>query len=318
MRYKENKNMPVRTFYFLGIGHNFDNWCVDAEETPKFRVGLRHGMTQPFEGEFLHYRFQVTDGNGDDILGFYPATVTSPHYENTVFALGKWADPDVLPQNMQEFANIRRSNHPSTPTPSAHETGSPVNSYWKNDNQGSFPQIFQSTSNTSALDLRLSFADLADAGSRQLYALSPDHFYNLPKDTFDLDDRYTITAWAENVAGQRISDFAFISFKVQEVLTVNNAYSNLQPLAIRRQRSKRTDSSRGPVYQLFRKADTFPTDQVILTGANTSDETEYSGNILASAELPNFYNEQDTTTRVNTSCMDLYRAVPVRRWNCNW
>ena len=293
MMYKKNNNLPVGTFYFLGFGHNFDNWYVDSEETPRFWVGLRHGLAQPYEGEFLHYRLQITDAHGDDVLGFYPATVSSPDYENTIFALGKWADTDVQPQNMAEFANIRRSNHPNTPTPAAHETVSPVNFYWDNDDLGNYPQMFESASDTSALGLRLSFADLADAGTRGLYAHSPDHIYNLPVDTFDLDDRYTITAWAENVAGQRISDFAFITFKVREVLTVNNAFSNLQPLAIRQQRSQRPDPSSGPVYKLFRKAATFPADHVILTAANTADESEYSGDVVASAELPLFYNEQE-------------------------
>ena len=132
----------------------------------------------------------------------------------------------MQPQNLAEFANIRRSNHPNTPTPAAHETVSPVNFYWDNDDLGNYPQMFESASDTSAFGLRLSFADLADAGTRGLYAHSPDHIYNLPVDTFDSDDRYTITAWAENVDVERISDIAFITFKVREVLTVNNAFSN--------------------------------------------------------------------------------------------
>ena len=136
MMYKENNNQPVGTFYFLGFGHNFDNWYVDVEETPKFWVGLRHGLAQPNEGEFLHYRLQVTDGNGDDILGFYLATVTTPDYENTIVSLGDWADTDVQPENMVAFGNIRRSNHPHTPTPAAHETVSPVKHYWENKAAG--------------------------------------------------------------------------------------------------------------------------------------------------------------------------------------
>ena len=243
MMYKENNNQPVGTFYFLGFGHNLDNWYVDVEETPRFWVGLRHGLAQPYEGEFLHYRLQVTDGNGDDILGFNPETVTTPDYENTILALGDWADTDVQPENMVEFANIRRSNYPNTPTPAAHETVSPVKHYWENKAAGLFPQIFQSGSVNTAYDQRLSFAVLADVGTRGLYAHSPDHIYNLPVDTFDLDDRFTIAAWAENVAGQRISDFAFITFKVREVLTPDNVYSNLQPLAIRQQRPPREEST---------------------------------------------------------------------------
>ena len=69
------------TFYYLGFNHNFDNYYVDTGMTnpadPKFRIGLVHDLDiDPGDADFDHFRLEIRDSTGDDVLGFQASTVS--------------------------------------------------------------------------------------------------------------------------------------------------------------------------------------------------------------------------------------------------
>ena len=83
------------TFYYLGFNHNFDNYYVNNGMTnpvsPKFRIGLVHKLgIDPDDADFDHFRIEVQDDSGDDVLGFQAATVSdsSAYGDDTVIVFG--------------------------------------------------------------------------------------------------------------------------------------------------------------------------------------------------------------------------------------
>lgn len=82
------------TFYYLGFNHNFDNYYVNTGMTnpvnPKFRIGLVHDLDiDPADADFDHFRLEVRDDSGDNILGFQAVTVSDSIYgDDTVIVFG--------------------------------------------------------------------------------------------------------------------------------------------------------------------------------------------------------------------------------------
>ncbi len=83
------------TFYYLGFNHNFDNYYVDTGMTnpanPKFRIGLVHDLDiDPADANFDHFRLEIRDDRGDDVLGFRATTTSdsATYGDDTVIVFG--------------------------------------------------------------------------------------------------------------------------------------------------------------------------------------------------------------------------------------
>ena len=307
---------PVGNFYYLGFNPVFDNWYLHDTEAdtnpPLFRVGLRHGETP--SSNFEHFRIHLEDSNGDDVLGFDAETLIVrsrfPTYQGAVFAMGDWRARDCPARAQLEFANVRIDTNKA-----AFESSSPVHFYWRNEgldecpdstppvsmawgtaSAGYAPQL-RATADRTALNetpaiTDLAFTHLADAGTRQLYALPPDQVYGLTQQRFPQTGEFVFTGWAEDQDNTRLSERTTLRIKVSQTAYAA-AFSNLVSLQARQLRSVRTAPAARAPYWIFEKAPDFPAGYAVLAGAQTEQVTALAGSRMASADLESFYGEGD-------------------------
>ncbi len=170
-------------FYYIGYGPAFR--LTDADAESHFRIGLSHGTgSDPDASDFKHYRLTVSRAADGDVLDFAPATVPVPIYETQVLHLLDHAD-NAAQDRAGAFATIRET---------ARATGGMAH-----------PQV-----NRWALVETTDYALL-----NTQFAPGPVAHYDVPRAVFDTDGIYTVTAWAEDEAGTKISPRAELVFLVQ-------------------------------------------------------------------------------------------------------
>lgn len=260
------KAVPRSTFYYLGFNHNFQNWYVDTGRTKprrsKFRIGFRHGTTNPDvleDANFRHYRVRIVDSSGDDVLGFEaPTGADSQTYENLVLVIGSNDRPTSRPTEAgnalderavpSRFSSITQSNRISNnATAYYQQSHSFWNQYFSNGvnnwiaDRAPRMRRRDADGNVVAVNYRLSYHNTmhidkigakgtANPGQsdnrRQLFALPPAETADLPVYVFADDDHYKIEAWAENDDGRAISSRVGITLSVMEQFR-GKAQSNL-------------------------------------------------------------------------------------------
>ena len=228
---EDNIANQIGRFYFLGFNARFDNWWSKAEyDIPRFRVGLRHGLTAAVadKAQFDHFRIRVEDAGGHNVLGFDAATVYDKQYANTLIeydfdasGFGNLADvfgpngTSPAGQGKVYISNIAKSNRLEPRLPALHNNSGFVErqKVWFSSSDGCFSDQLTHVG-------ELSFAVLPADGQMDVmdvHAAGPDHISDLPSDLLDRDGTYTITAWAEDEDNNPISPQAAITFSVQEV-----------------------------------------------------------------------------------------------------
>ena len=200
------------SFYYLGFNDLFDNWYLaasaaavpDSPSTPKFRVGVAHGDTDLDLGEakFENYRITIEDSSGD-LLGYQAETVAAAGTYGTNKIVFGVNEADV---GTTEFTNIRLSN----------QVGA----------DGAVSSYYSIPIGTNPGDGGLSYGNVgkydADAATPVLiltdvvFAEAPAEYFDFPRDVFEDDGSYIISAWAEDDEGTRISPQASITISVQE------------------------------------------------------------------------------------------------------
>ena len=170
-------------FYYIGYGPAF--LLTDAAAESHFRIGLAHGTgSDPDTSDFKHYRLTVSRADDGDVLDFAPATVPAPVYGTHVLHLPSHAD-NAAQDRAGAFATIRET---------ARATGGTAH-----------PPVH-----------RWALVETTDyALPNMKFAPGPIAHYDVPRAVFDTDGIYTVTAWAENKAGTKISPRAELVFLVQ-------------------------------------------------------------------------------------------------------
>ncbi len=204
------------SFYYLGFNDLFDNWYLaasaaavpDSPSTPKFRVGVAHGDTDLDLGEadFENYRITIEDSSGD-LLGYQAETVAAAGTYGTnkiVFGTTTFVTGNTV--GAAEFTNIRLSNQVGT--------------------FGAVSSYYSIPIGTNPGDGGLSYGNVGlydpDAATPVLlatdvvFAEAPAEYFDFPRDVFEDDGSYIISAWAEDDEGTRISPQASITISVQE------------------------------------------------------------------------------------------------------
>lgn len=214
--------------HYVGFGHSFANWYVDTghtlPQTPRFRLGVRHGSGyDPGDADFAHFRLQLADVRGADILGFEAATVPAGDlYQGKVLVLGAVDDPDIADPETAPFATLKHSNRLSAPAPAVWEAAVTA-PYWTSDRR---PLVASQPGGRS--EHPLSFTNLANhSQGRALFAPVPDEIYELPPDTLFRDGTYRLTAWAEDTAGARISPVCTLELSVSTRIERTQLYTNV-------------------------------------------------------------------------------------------
>ena len=304
--YDDDRQRPVGTFYYLGFGPDFDNWHVDTNtdhgRNPylPLRIGLRHTVPPP--DRFHHFRLFVTDMDGDNVLGFSPATRPEDR-DGTVLALGDWLARDCQPQDQQPFANLRRDDQVP-----AHQPNSPVDHYWPDTSAAAAcpgspwpdathlhaPRIHigDDPDNPDTTLTRLAFVNPAAPDTRTLHALPPDHSHtlNLDRAPFVNGETYLLLAWPEDEQNQLLGDEALLELRWRDTRHPLG-FGNLIDHGPRPRRTQRTAT--GTPLWVMTPAETLPPDHALLAHANTSDQTAFSGRNLATADLADFRSEDD-------------------------
>lgn len=208
-------------FYYLGFNDLFDNWYVADRGTAtlttspasaKFRVGLRHGNEDlaPADADFDYYRISIHDSNGDS-LGYQARSISaSTTYEANVITFGgttaTLVPNTVLGTPAAAMSNIRLSNRVDD---------GPREGYY-NDSRFTTNPTAAGISYGNVTEVTTTDTGNTAPAAGVLYAHPPLEFFDFPRDVFEGDGNYTITAWAENDDGTRISPQASVKISVQE------------------------------------------------------------------------------------------------------
>ena len=285
------KTYPTRPglFFYLGFGEVFDNWhfkrtgslhvtdiaearasCASAApyfaynpwfgdvyidechtENPKFRIGLRHGLTsqEAEDAGFDHFRIRMTNAQGEDVLGYDAGTVEEPLYIGSaprLFPYGSLDGPErevwrqeinPLPwgQHIETinannvYANVRvASKAEGGPLPALYTVNTfdeDDSSTWDIDDPSNpvisnrqLRHVFNGLEEGDKVTDDLSFHWLQGPWKRsdgQLFVPTPDQILDLPPNVLDPEASYTLTAWAENEDNERISPEATLTFEPQ-------------------------------------------------------------------------------------------------------
>ena len=197
-------------FYYLGFGPAFRNY---AEAKSFFRVGLAHGGQADLDRiDFSHYRLRVERDGAGEIAGFHPATVSGAFYDAQVLHVHVDWDAAALRDPQFPFATLRET---------ARATGQAAVPalYAVRD---IFPVALQREPHHAAAvdEPRLGRWSLTAATGphavRNLIAFAPGPhaYYDFPRDLFALEGFYTLTAWAEDTSGARISPSRSITVRL--------------------------------------------------------------------------------------------------------
>ena len=194
-------------FYYLGFGPAFRNYAAPGTQA-FFRVGLAHGASvAPADLErvnFAHYRLRLERADVGEIAGFLAATVPTPPappvpYDAQVLHLH--TDQPLAALQDFAFATLRET------TRAAGRDAAPA----LYDLPTLFPGSLHRAPDHAAADAepRLApwgLADGAEPHERQrVFAPGPHAHYDFPASLFATEGVYTLTAWAEDAAGARIS-----------------------------------------------------------------------------------------------------------------
>ena len=213
-------------FYYLGFNDLFDNWYVADRGTaeietrptsPKFRVGLRHGNEDlaPADADFDYYRIAIHDSNGDS-LGYQARSVSSSStYSANVITFGETpVENGVLAGDA--MSNIRLSKRADN---------GPRDPYY-NDSRFTASPTSAGISYGNVIAVTTTTTGNTAPAANVLYANPPLEWFDYPKDVFEGDGNYTISAWAENDDRTRISPQASVVLSVQEGANITG--SNFQ------------------------------------------------------------------------------------------
>ena len=187
-------------FYYLGFGPAFRN-SVPAGNKAWFRVGLAHSSAVDLDRvDFAQYRLRVERADAGDVAGFDAATLAGTFYDTRVLHI----------HAAQDLASAPRTARLASLHVAARATG-------KDTVPALFTlrDIFPVTAQemphhaVAAPDPRLARWGLARATAAQvadgLFAPGPHAYYDFPGSLFAEDGPYTLTAWAEDADGTRIS-----------------------------------------------------------------------------------------------------------------
>ena len=187
-------------FYYLGFGPAFRN-SVPAGNKAWFRVGLAHSSAVDLDRvDFAQYRLRVERADAGDVAGFDAATLAGTFYDTRVLHI----------HAAQDLASAPRTTRLASLHVAARATG-------KDTVPALFTlrDIFPVTAQemphhaVAAPDPRLARWGLARATAAQvadgLFAPGPHAYYDFPGSLFAEDGPYTLTAWAEDADGTRIS-----------------------------------------------------------------------------------------------------------------
>ncbi len=188
-------------FYYLGFGPAFRNY---AEAQDFFRVGLAHGGPVDLDRiDFSHYRLRLEREDEGEIAGFRPATVSGASYDAQVLHVHVDWDAAALRDPEFPFATLRETARATgkAAVPALYEV------------RDLFPVALQREPHHAAAvdEPRLGRWSLTAAAGphavRNLIAFAPGPhaYYDFPRDLFALEGVYTLTAWAEDTDGARIS-----------------------------------------------------------------------------------------------------------------
>ena len=205
-----NAQKTTGRFYYLGFGPAFRNY---AEAESFFRVGLAHGRQPDLDRiDFSHYRLRLERDDAGEIAGFYPATVSGAFYDTQVLHVHVDWDAAALRDAQFPFATLRETSRATgqAAVPALYEV------------RDIFPvALHREPHHAAAVDEpRLGRWGLTAATGphavRNLIAFAPGPhvYYDFPRDLFALDGIYTLTAWAEDTDGARISPSRSITVRL--------------------------------------------------------------------------------------------------------
>ena len=217
-------------FYYLGFNDLFDNWYVAERGTatietrptsPKFRVGLRHGNEDlaPADADFDYYKITIHDSNGDS-LGYQARTIsaTSTYSDNGIaraISFGVTSVGKDVVANSGAMSNIKLSNKVDD---------GPREAYYYDSRFVTDPPLTAAgITYGNVIDVTTTLTGNTAPVADVLYANPPLEFFDFPKDVFAGDGIYTITAWAENDDGTRISPQASVELSVQEGTSIRGS-----------------------------------------------------------------------------------------------
>ena len=194
-------------FYYLGFGPAFRNYAASGAPA-FFRVGLAHGASAAHADlervHFAHYRLRLERADVGELAGFLAATVPAPPappvpYDTQVLHLHT-EQPLAALQDIP-FATLRE-------TPRAAGRAAAPALY---DLRTLFPGTLHAAPDhaVASTEPRLAPWGLADGaaphGRQRVFAPGPHAYYDFPASLFATEGVYTLTAWAEDAAGARIS-----------------------------------------------------------------------------------------------------------------
>ncbi|MDE0673076.1 MAG: hypothetical protein OXH72_15185 [Caldilineaceae bacterium] len=229
--------------YYVGYNQNFGNYKDPVGGTlgtypsnPRLRIGLKHPSAETPDQrdlvDFDAYILRITDEDGDVVSEVDDIKTLSSAYSNNDgydrFVFGSWGggDDDDLLTNV-EFSNVR-INDDGDFEPSIQVGGLSLNNA---------ADTATAIATGGAIPTTVTFAPAvgADTGVQPqgmsyvrpavrvtgttpapvgtLFAPLPDEHRDLPQDTLDSDESYTITAWAINEDDEVISPV--VSLKVR-------------------------------------------------------------------------------------------------------
>ena len=275
--------------YYLGFEEVFDNWhfrrtgslhvtniaaarasCASAApyfayhpwfgdlyvdechtENPKFRIGLRHGLTsqEAEDGGFDHFRIRMTNAQGEDMLGYDAVTAEEPLYIRPIPRLIPYGSLDGPERELWRreinpfpwgvlISTITTNNAYANVRVAGKAKGGPLPALYTLDSYDEEDQTTWGDDTSNPLvafqNLRHVFNGL-EAGDKvtddltfnylqspwknpqgQFIVPTPDQILDLPPNVLDPEGSYTLTAWAENEDNERISPEATLTFEAQQ------------------------------------------------------------------------------------------------------
>ena len=203
-------------FYYLGFGPAFRNY-VRAGEKVFFRVGLAHGGAVDKDDldrvDFAHYRLRVERENEGDVAGFDAATVPADAYKTQVLHThAVRASEDLRDLNLASLRVAARAGA-TVPALSTLRAVFPVDRHTA-PNHHAVPAHHAAVT----ADPRFTQWGLTDEAAWHvddgLFAPGPHVYYDFPGSLFTEEGAYTLTAWAEDDAGARLSPERSVTVRI--------------------------------------------------------------------------------------------------------
>ena len=205
-------------FYYLGFGPAFRNHALIGE-TVFFRVGLAHGGAVDKDDldrvDFAHYRLRVERENEGDVAGFDAVTVTTDVYKTQVLhAHAVRAPGDLRDLNLASLRVAARAGA-TVPALSTLRAVFPVDRHTP-------PHHHVAPAHHAVTpDPRVTQWGLTDEAAWHvddgLFAPGPHVYYDFPGSLFTEEGAYTLTAWAEDDAGARLSPERSVTVRLSSV-----------------------------------------------------------------------------------------------------